>query len=157
MNDINRLVIFLLLIALIYALYKYQYLILEKLPEQFKIVEKQKQIQTQIQTQKQTQKQIQKQKQIQNKNIKKNKYKQVTIDNISQVSIGSLENENENNRFYKQDSILGSLASESGNYMNNSENSENSGHSDINSLFEINSNDTNKTTNTQQTKDSFFF
>lgn len=145
MNDINRLVIFLLLIALIYALYKYQNLIMENLPKQFKTMESAKE-NKQLKL-KQQKKNIHKQ----NKNIKgskENKYKQVTIDNISQISVGSLENEPVNNKLYKQDSVLGSLASESGQLTNNSE------QGNLNSLFDVSSNGTN---NSQNTKDSFFF
>lgn len=107
MNDMNRLLIFLLLVGLLYALYKYQHLIFgqikclsgeskyEKLP-----------------------------KNIDNKNNKDNKNKlkynnlpknkdNVGIDNISQLSLGSLEDENGNPQIYKQDSILGSIDSKS--------------------------------------------
>lgn len=145
MNDINRLVIFLLLIALIYALYKYQNLIMDNLPEQFKTVENSKENRQLIL------KQQKKNSYKKNKNVKgskENKYKQVTVDNISQISVGSLENEPANNKLYKQDSVLGSLASESGQLTNNSE------QNNLNSLFDVSSNSTN---NSQNTKDSFFF
>ena len=157
MNDINRLVIFLLLIALIYALYKYQNLIMDNLPEQFKTMDNSKE-NRQLTLNKYKKNTYKQNKNIkgskgskenkENKESKENKYKQVTIDNISQISVGSLENEPVNNKLYKQDSVLGSLASESGQLTNNSE------QANLNSLFDVSSNGTN---NSQNTKDSFFF
>lgn len=128
MNDINRLVIFLLLITLIYALYKYQNLILEKLPENFKVSKSKK-----VKDSKESKdpKKIQYKKK---KDDNKYKYKRVTLDNISQISLNSLNAENisdiNNNR---QDSMLGSLIS--GNDVVNS---------DLNSLFEMSSNESNE-------------
>lgn len=87
MNDINRLVIFLLLAGLLFALYKYQHLIFgeKNKPQQLEYKKK----------------------------STKDTPKMITADNISQASIQSLENEKGNP--YKQDSILGSLGNSSDN------------------------------------------
>lgn len=79
MNDINRLLIFLSLIGLLYALYKYQNIIFNNLINC-----------------------------MPKNNKKPKKPKHITADNISQLSIGSIENEK-----YKQESNLGSLGNES--------------------------------------------
>lgn len=78
MSDMNRLLIFLLLIGLLYALYKYQNIIFNNLCNF-----------------------------IPKDNKKPKKPKHITADNISQLSIGSIENEK-----YKQESVLGSLGNE---------------------------------------------
>ena len=86
MDDINRLLIFLLLIGLLYALYRYQHLIFGF-------------------------------NSINNINIQDNPSNgnntlngQVSVDNISQLSMESLDGEDGNPELiYKQDSILGSL------------------------------------------------
>jgi len=96
MNDMNRLLIVLLLVGLLYALYRYQYLIFGSPQSMFPDPSS-------------TQKQIQ-EKSTHTKPIKKEKYNKVSVDNISQLSMGSLENETGNN-VYKPDSLLGSLAS----------------------------------------------
>lgn len=63
MNDINRILIFVLLIGLLYALYKYQHIIFETEPKP---------------------KEIKSQKKIEH-------YGKVTSDNISQISIDTLQ------------------------------------------------------------------
>ena len=84
MDDINRLLIFLLLIGVLYALYRYQHLIFGK---------------TNILGSTSTEPII---------NISNEQ--RVTSDNISQISMGSLDEEDGNPvAIYKQDSILGSL------------------------------------------------
>lgn len=90
MNDINRLLIFLLLIGLLYALYRYQHLIFGK-----------ELIGTSIQDNPTNNKP--------ERTINKEGY--VSVDNISQVSLGSLDDEDGRNNelVYKPDSILGSL------------------------------------------------
>jgi hypothetical protein len=122
MNDMNRLLIFLLLAGLLYALYKYQYIIFgsnNTKPEKL----------------------VQKQSNQNNKLIyerKKQNIEKVSADNISQLTIGSLEDEDGNpEKAYKQDSILGSLDSMSlfSNMTNNSNATENSGISKNDSLF----------------------
>lgn len=118
----NRLLIFLLLAGLLYALYKYQYIIFgsnNTKPEKL----------------------VQKQSNQNNKLIyerKKQNIEKVSADNISQLTIGSLEDEDGNpEKAYKQDSILGSLDSMSlfSNMTNNSNATENSGISKNDSLF----------------------
>ena len=102
MNDMNRILIFLLLAGLLYALYRYQHKIFGNFEEEQQSIQK-------------TTKYI-KQNKIQTKTKKlpyENKTKKVSIDNISQLSLGSLEDENGNAQVYKQDSILGSLDSNS--------------------------------------------
>jgi hypothetical protein len=115
MTDINRLVIFLLLAGLLYALYKYQHLIFAAFP-QSQIVQKQPH------------------------KIKPKKCHRITVENISQASIKSLEDEKEEN-IYKQDSILGSLGTDSNE----------TAMSELNSLFDDVSNGSNNS------KDSLFF
>ncbi|ARF09529.1 cyclophilin type peptidyl-prolyl cis-trans isomerase [Indivirus ILV1] len=98
MEDINRLLILLLLIGLLYVIYKYQHLIFTK--ERFNdiqnlIYSKQENNIESIQTE--------------NKVINNDEQK-ISIDNISQLSINSLEDEDgERQPVYKPDSILGSL------------------------------------------------
>jgi hypothetical protein len=100
MNDMNRLLIFLLLAGLLYALYKYQHIIFGNnilhsniTPTKIPINEPQ---------------------QI--------KYKQISADNISQLSLDSLENENGESGIYKPESFLGSLDNCSINLTDNSSN-----------------------------------
>jgi len=88
MISLNRILILLLLIALLYALYKYQQQIIDKEEAEYK---KKRKI-----------------KSINNKVIEKD---DISIDNISQFSLGSLEDIKSN--LYKQDSILDSLDSNS--------------------------------------------
>lgn len=97
MNDMNRVLIFLLLIGLLYALYKYQHIIFgdtiysfDQKPQQTEHPEHPRIKHTE--TFRET--------------------KQITADNISQVSIASLENDdgdNNDHELYKNDSLLGSL------------------------------------------------
>ena len=123
MNDMNRLLIFLLLTGLLFALYKYQHLIFGQ---------NQNKIQNPIQP-----KQIKSSEDMNNKlkyNPSNNKKKDINIDNISQMSLGSLDDENGSPNVYKQDSILGStddgsLLSNSSNGTNNTNNSLNSNNS----------------------------
>lgn len=110
MNDMNRLLIFLLLAGLLFALYKYQHIIfseelkntiMKNIPGGSSYVsEKPKKITYRSS----------------NREGGNRKSKnEVTLDNISQLSIGSLENENANTGnavMYKQDSLLGSLCSD---------------------------------------------
>jgi len=112
MNDINRLLIFLLLIGLLYVIYKYQHLIFNKDrlnsfenlisidgsgPEKNNLNQNQNPIQEKDKNKEEDQHQSSKQ-------------KKVSIDNISQLSINSLEDEDgEREPIYKPDSILGSL------------------------------------------------
>jgi len=118
MNDINRLVIFLLLSGLLYALYKYQHLVFGKSDKPLQIEHKKK-------------------------SIKKDP-KYITADNISQVSVQSLENEK---GVYKQDSILGSLGD-----------SDNTVMSDVGSLFDdVSKASTQKSDMSQNSNDSLFF
>lgn len=95
----NRFLIFFLLAGILYALYRYQHLIFgnndyneEEIPKQNKYI-----------------------KQAEKNNLKKlqyeNKPKRITIDNISQLSLGSLEDEDGNPQMYKKDSIFDSLDS----------------------------------------------
>lgn len=101
MNDMNRLLIVLLLGGLLYALYRYQYLVFGT-------------PQLSSQEQLNNQKQIQGKSKVPSRQIisekSKDKNNKVSIDNISQLSMGSLEDETGNN-VYKPDSLLGSLAS----------------------------------------------
>jgi hypothetical protein len=84
MDDINRLLIFLLLIGLLYALYRYQHIIFGQQNKNINILD--------------------------NQTISNVEEPYVSIDNISQLSMGSLDDENGNPDFvYKPDSILGSL------------------------------------------------
>lgn len=92
MEDINRLLILLLLVGLLYVIYKYQHLIFTK--ERFNTIENLIYNNTPNFTQPQSQPQIE-----QNK---------VSTDNISQLSINSLE-DGERPAVYKPDSVLGSL------------------------------------------------
>lgn len=89
MNDTNRFLIFFLLIGLLYALYRYQDILFGE------------------------NKQIKDNKRIENyENVKQIKYdnKKVSIDNISQLSRGSLDDEDGNNsQLYRQDSVIGSV------------------------------------------------
>ena len=91
MNDMNRLLIFLLLAGLLYALYKYQ-----NLPGASSYLGEEKPKKIAYKS---------------SKNDKNKSKNDVNIDNISQLSIGSLENENANPDIYKQDSLLGSIGS----------------------------------------------
>lgn len=99
MNDMNRLLIFLLLAGLLFALYKYQHLIFgqSKVTEN-PVVNKDK-------------------KSIRHTNNQQLSYEEkptnkVTLDNISQISLGSLDDEDGSPpKIYKQDSILGSIDS----------------------------------------------
>lgn len=111
MNDMNRLLIFLLLIGLLYAIYRYQHVIFPT-KETFETVKSD------------TSQPIKKIKGNREKTTKE----KVTIDNISQMSIGSLESKN---NLYKQDSVLGSIDSGS---LNLSEHSEQTNGS-MNSFF----------------------
>lgn len=98
MNDTNRVLIFLLLVGLLYALYKYQHIIFGNTIYSFD---------------------SKPQHHIKHQEPPKIKYsekpketKHVTSDNISQVSIASLENEDgeqPDHELYKNDSLLGSL------------------------------------------------
>lgn len=94
MNDMNRALIFLLLIGLLYALYKYQHIIFGDTIYSFNSPVKQ-QVLPKIKHTEQP-----------------NELQRITADNISQVSMASLENddgdENEH-EIYKNDSLLGSL------------------------------------------------
>ena len=109
MNDMNRLLIFFLLAGLLYALYKYQHIIfgnelkntiIKNIPgasSYLGVEEKSKKISY---------------KPLSRSNGYKNRNKNdVNIDNISQLSIGSLENEDGNPEIYKPDSLLGSIGS----------------------------------------------
>lgn len=97
MNDMNRVLIFLLLIGLLYALYKYQHIIFGNTIYSFD---------NRQQSIKQEPPRIKQQEQPE-------EFKQVTSDNISQVSIASLENDDggveNDHELYKNDSLLGSL------------------------------------------------
>ena len=105
MNDMNRLLIFLLLAGLLYALYKYQHIIfgnelkntiIKNLPGASSYLGEEKPKKIAYKS---------------SKNDKNKSKNDVNIDNISQLSIGSLENENANPDIYKQDSLLGSIGS----------------------------------------------
>ena len=127
MNDINRLVIFLLLSGLLFALYKYQHLI-------FGVQSKPAQIEYKKKSTKNNPKQL----------------KYVTADNISQISVQSLENEK--GKIYKQDSILGSLGDSSPDNVTHM--------TDVGSLFDDCSRDsdnTQKSAMTQNSNNSLFF
>lgn len=106
MEDINRLLIFLLLIGLLYVLYKYQHLIFTK--ERFNSIQN---LIYSNQQNNDNNNQSQTQPVSQNKIIKhEEKEPQISIDNISQLSINSLEDEDgERQPVYKPDSVLGSL------------------------------------------------
>ena len=87
MDDINRLLIFLLLIGLLYALYRYQHLIFGQTKD-INIFDNP----------------------TNKPDINESQASQVSIDNISQLSMGSLDDEDGNpDLVYKPDSILGSL------------------------------------------------
>lgn len=93
MDDINRLLIFLLLIGVLYALYRYQDLIFGDSSKKINIQDNPVG-----------------NKPIRNNNSTDNTNNRVTTDNISQLSMGSLDDEDGNPAIiYKQDSILGSL------------------------------------------------
>lgn len=153
MNDMNRLLIFLLLSGLLYALYKYQHLIFGQFTDP-SITDGNYQ-------------RSKKQQVVANKQLKYNKQsdstrdgEQITVDNISQISMKSLENEKGSpHKVYKQDSILGSLGCDS--ETNNSNNSNMS--DDVNSLFDDmskdsrNTQDSAMTQNSKDSKDSLFF
>ena len=141
MDDMNRLLIFLLLIGLLYALYKYQHLIFGQIN---KPCSEHKSIKSSEHT-----KLI---KRIDNKKIKyNNANNNVNIDNISQLSMGgSLDDEDGSPQVYKQDSILGSLDSIKSLLSNNSNNSHNSNNSD-------NSDNSNNSNNSNGSKNSSFF
>ena len=122
MNDTNRLLIFLLLIGLLYALYKYQHLIfgknqnLEQNIKELQYNQSQQPYQSQELHQSQQNKcrfSGNKKSNSDQKLIKKPKNTDVNIDNVSQLSLNSLENEDGKPYAYKQDSILGSLDSNS--------------------------------------------
>lgn len=145
MNDTNRLLLFLLLAGLLYALYRYQHIIfgqskdiiqqtsqqLDKVPHKVANKEAHKEQKKIIDTQTKTKEQI-------NSKLKK----PVSIDNISQASLGSLDNEDGNQRIYKVDSILGSLKSNT---------------NTINDTNDSNDNNSAASNITGETKDSFFF
>jgi len=102
MNDINRLLIFLLLIGLLYVIYKYQHLIFNK--DRLNSFENLISIDGSG-----SEKNNQNQNPNPNPNLIQDQ-KRVSIDNISQLSINSLEDEDgEREPIYKPDSILGSL------------------------------------------------
>lgn len=105
MTDINRILIFILLAGFLYILYKYQYLIFGN--EETKNI-----VHNNTGTTNQP------------KYIKYNdngkKKRDITIDNISQLSLGSLDDEDGNQHMYKQDSLLGSL--ETGSFLSNGSN-----------------------------------
>jgi len=98
MNDMNRILIFLLLVGLLYALYKYQHIIFGDTIYSFDSHPEQ---------------QVKHQELPRIKHSEQSKEPiQVNADNISQVSIASLENDdgdNDNHELYKNDSLLGSL------------------------------------------------
>lgn len=108
----NRLLVFFLLAGLLYALYRYQYVLFgtKILP----LHNDQKQINNIKHTDKDVKKityREQNNKNVPNrKNNIKGREKEVSIDNISQLSLGSLDNE-DGNQAYKLDSILGSIDS----------------------------------------------
>jgi hypothetical protein len=105
MNIINKLIIFLLLAGLIYALYKYQDIIFTTVSEKFTTTPTPLTIKPKSTTK-----------------------KQITADNISQLSYSSLDDKN--NEVYQKDSILDSLNSGSNDH-------------DIRSLLSDNSGQTN--------------
>ncbi|QKF94152.1 cyclophilin-type peptidyl-prolyl cis-trans isomerase [Fadolivirus algeromassiliense] len=126
MNDINRLLVFLLLAGLLYALYRYQHVLFGPVPNNHKQLTNTKNNDIKkIQYKRQDiRKPISK-----NNNHKSTKEKEVSIDNISQLSMGSLENEDGNMKAYKLDSLLGSIDSGTANGTDGSDgtmNSENS-------------------------------
>ena len=90
MNDMNRLLIFLLLVGLLYALYKYQHIIFGNNVLKLQI----------------TKQDTQTGKLPINDISRQIKYKQVTTDNISQISLHSLDDEND---VYKAESLPGSF------------------------------------------------
>ena len=93
MEDINRLLIFLLLIGLLYALYRYQHLIFGQENKNINIQDDPANSRI---------------------GINSGSANQVSVDNISQISMGSLDDEDGNPALvYKQDSILGSLDADS--------------------------------------------
>lgn len=104
MEDINRLLILLLLIGLLFVIYKYQHLIFTK--ERFNTIGNL--IYSNPNQNNQNNQQIIQDTPRNNKEYEKpNK---VSIDNISQLSINSLEDEDgEREPVYKPDSVLGSL------------------------------------------------
>lgn len=111
MNDTNRILIFLLLVGLLYALYKYQHIIFGNTVYSFDSTPQIKHIEPPKITHAPPEKEKQ----------KKQPYKHVSTDNISQLSIASLENDDGENEheLYKNDSILGSLDGESLNLTEN--------------------------------------
>ena len=94
----NRILIFLLLIGLLYALYKYQHIIFGETIYSFDSKSQQeKQIEPPL---------------IKHYEQPKEHKKHINADNISQVSIASLENDDggeNDHELYKNDSLLGSL------------------------------------------------
>lgn len=146
MRDINNVIIFLLLIGLIYALYKYKYISIDTFIPTLNLTNRfDGGTNTNTNTKTKTITHMkQKNRAVQNKHNNR----QVTIDNVSQISIESLENEDGNvnyNNSYKQDSILGSLIS------NNTDASNKQAHNELGSLLDANTNMSEKT------DDSFFF
>ncbi|ARF11439.1 hypothetical protein Klosneuvirus_1_296 [Klosneuvirus KNV1] len=97
MNDMNRVLIFLLLIGLLYALYKYQHIIFGNTIYSFESKSQP----------------IKHQEPPRIKHYEQpRESKPITADNISQVSIASLENDDggdNDHELYKNDSLLGSL------------------------------------------------
>ena len=133
MNDMNRLLIFLLLSGLLFALYKYQHLIFGQnklLDDDNKTIKLNETPSAKLINH------------ISNKNNKlkyepnNNKKYNVDIDNVSQLSLGSLDDENGSPHIYKQDSILGS---------------------DSESLLTMNTNGSNCSNNSRASKNSSFF
>ncbi|MCJ7636062.1 MAG: hypothetical protein MUO21_01080 [Nitrososphaeraceae archaeon] len=111
MEDINRFLILLLLIGLLFVIYKYQHLIFTK--ERFNSIgnliysNPNNQIQNNIPSNQNNQQIIQ---DTQRNNKQYQEPNKVSIDNISQLSINSLEDEDgEREPVYKPDSVLGSL------------------------------------------------
>lgn len=106
MEDINRLLILLLLIGLLFVIYKYQHLIFTK--ERFNTIGNLIYSNPNQNQNNQNNQQIIQDTPRNNKEYEKpNK---VSIDNISQLSINSLEDEDgEREPVYKPDSVLGSL------------------------------------------------
>lgn len=146
MRDINNVIIFLLLIGLIYVLYKYKYITIDKFTPTLNL-RGYSSGKTDMKTITSA-KQKQKQRHRTNANRHVNDNKRITVDNVSQISLESLENEDGNanyNNSYKQDSILGSLIS------NNTNASNKHAHNDLGSLLDAN------THISEKTDDSFFF
>jgi len=98
MADMNRILIFILLAGVLYILYKYQHLIFGN--EEAKNIGHQ------------NTEPINQPKYIKYNNNDQKK-RNITIDNISQLSLGSLDDEDGNQHMYKQDSLLGSLETNS--------------------------------------------